>query len=776
MLISPPFLPARGAAQTEEQWLEACMNSGTPGDGAFPISFNLGWHGGVHLTAPAATPVSPGNLTEKVRAIADGTVVFVRQANDRADAVTDPQNYAGGWTDKGCVVIRHDTEIGEGVNATVQFFSIYMHLSNVDARIVATRRVYRKAILGTAGQIYGSNERKIHFEIVCDDTNLRQLVGRSSGDVRLTANGRTDAVFGEMYFHLPVGTEFFGVQPAHHLATASTVAVPAHPARAGHPAIPAQPSVVIAVAYTSTKELIAGMLYAGGQGAAGHLGDASLSTYQLDGTAIGNALIEPDAEYNLYTTAKAISDDYPATARPAPSAVYDLLRFGRVLGPDALTPATAPHWRKVNYPGGEGWVNLNVNNIHKFSDADYPQWKLWKLINDDSTPDSHCNSPIIREWLDPNATGLTPTSAAVRLIEDGVVKKLKKAIYKFPTEWDAATIDARWGWLKTQSTENPHPMTVEDFDRLKAHISELAFWPGGMGIDANHWHFEPREFIRHFRKCGWLSAFELARTFPNKPGYTTTGNVLTALAVGRISMNTALQRTSNYVIPLNNAMRKYGLSSCRKRQAHFLAQVMLETDKWQVVQEYGHGAPIARIPMIQYYAAFYGRGIMQLTWAENFEAYGLFRSFDNHTGAYSDTRITATSTHYWGDPTLRGAHSVIIGLDPHKPARRWAPRYDPGQISLNPHNACDSGGYYWTSKSHDGHHDINRVADRTFGPEAIGRVSVLVNGGGNGYYERQAYAQISNRILADGIETDVVVRYATARGGKHIDIDFTLPT
>ena len=106
-----------------------------------------------------------------------------------------------------------------------------------------------------------------------------------------------------------------------------------------------------------------------------------------------------------------------------------------------------------------------------------------RITDDDLTPDSHCDSAIIRGWLDPNGAGLNPTSAAIRLSDSAVEQKLKKAIYKFPTEWEAATIDARWGWLKTQSTENPQPMTVEDFERLKAHITKLTFWPGGMGID-----------------------------------------------------------------------------------------------------------------------------------------------------------------------------------------------------------------------------------------------------------------------------------------------------
>ena len=632
MLISPPFLPARGAAQTEEQWLEVCMNGGAPGEGAFPVSFNLGWHGGVHLTAPAATPVTPGNLTEKVRAISDGTVVFVRSANPRVDDATAPQNYKGAWTDKGCVVIRHDTEIGEGANATVQFFSIYMHVSQIDATIVATRRVYRKAILGTAGQIYGSDERKIHFEIVCDDTNLTRLVGRGADDLPLTANGRTDAVFGEMYFHLPVGTEFFGTQPTHHLTTATTVAVPARAARAGHPAIPAQPSVALEAAYPSTTALIVGMRYAGGQGAAGHLGDASLSTYQLDGTAIGDALVELDAEYKLYTTAKIISEVYSATARPAPSAVYELLRFGRVLGPDALTPATAPHWRKVNYPGGQGWVNLNAANIHKFSDADYPHWKQWNLINDDLTPDSHCDSAIIRGWLDPNGAGLNPTSAAVRLSDSAVAQKLKKAIYKFPTEWDAATIDARWGWLQTQSTENPQPMTVEDFERLKAHITKLTFWPGGMGIDTNHWHFEPRAFIQHFRKCGWLSAIEFAQAFPRRQLHLRGTVFHETITLWPSVLPIATQWATQF----NLANRRYGLSANKQRLAHYFSHVIPETGYLRLMKEGDNRT--GTYLRGQSYWPYYGRGLIQLPWLAGYEKYGEFRNFPKtvRSGMYAE--------------------------------------------------------------------------------------------------------------------------------------------
>lgn len=109
MLISPPFLPPRTEQQTEDEWLDLAMNGDAPGRGAFPVSFNLGWHGGIHLTAPKT-----GNAHEPVRAIADGTIVFVRPPTKGLPNLPaeHPLMYNGATSD-GVVVIRHEAEIGE---------------------------------------------------------------------------------------------------------------------------------------------------------------------------------------------------------------------------------------------------------------------------------------------------------------------------------------------------------------------------------------------------------------------------------------------------------------------------------------------------------------------------------------------------------------------------------------------------------------------------------------------------------------------------------------
>ena len=303
MLISPPFLLPRNLADTDGAWIDRCMVGGLPGQGAFPVSFNLGWHGGMHLIAPAN-----GAQREPVRAIVDGEVVFVRQPTPIPGgelSPTHPQAYGGSWTDDGVVVIRHTTEIGEGADAAVTFFSITMQLNQIEATIRQGRAVYRKAALGTAGQVAGRRPGEaflhaIHFEIVCDQANTQRLAGRVSGKLNTTADGRTDVVFGELYFHLPSGSEVFGQAPLPNNPQAMMQPPTPHGQRAPAP-LPLQPI------HTTTEALIVGLRYAGGDGPVAQRGDAQVTTYRNDASTLGAALTEANAEYNVCTTGPAKS-------------------------------------------------------------------------------------------------------------------------------------------------------------------------------------------------------------------------------------------------------------------------------------------------------------------------------------------------------------------------------------------------------------------------------------------------------------------------------------
>ena len=56
-------------------------------------------------------------------------------------------------------------------------------------------------------------------------------------------------------------------------------------------------------------------------------------------------------------------------------------------------------------------------------------------------------------------------------------------------------------------------------------------------------------------------------------------------------------------------------------------------------------------------------------------------------------------------------------------------------------------------KHFTGTRNINRLADQGLTTELVGRMSVLVNGGGNGYNERLQYAAFIERYRGDGKET-----------------------
>ena len=668
MQISPPFLPARAVDESEDDWLDRCMAGGAAGDGAYPVSFNLAWHGGMHLKAPR-----DGASFEPVRAIADGTVVFRRDpSSPPAESLPEDhaQAYNGGWTDNGVVVIRHDTEIGDGSNASVTFFSIYMHLNAIDATVSTTvrgGRIFRKAEIGHAGQIYGSVDRRIHFEIVCNDDNLTKLVGRASGERSLDSDGRTDSVYGAMYVLLPAGTHVFAEKPLPNSAAAMTrpAPTPGHP----HPA-----PVACGAVHATADEIVIALRTAAGEGVDGHRGSVFVQTYRLDGSTIGAEIEEANGEYDFYTRAKAISESYPSGARPAASAVYELLRFGRVIGSDSLVPADVPCWRQIRHDGsGVGWVNLNASRLRKFSDADFPQWRSWRLMDDSADRDSRCDSAAIRGWLDRDGDGtVRPHEASMRLADEQVAPKLARVICKFATEWDASRVDAQWTWLKTETPENPKPLSDEDFARLRAHLNALQFWPGGTGLPVLHWHFPPKEFVRQFRKCGWLTAGELVQLLPGD--HPLSFNQMRTRLIAGVS-GTTQTLPGGLNIALNLVCRKYVLESAIRR-AHFWGQAAQETDQLQTVREYASGLAYENRPDLGNTGngdgvRFRGRGVIQMTGRSNYARYGVYRG-SNFTTEPNNLLLQTeayaacdASTFYWVAEHTRdrvNGHWILDGL------------------------------------------------------------------------------------------------------------------
>lgn len=670
MLISPPFLPQHAASSPDDAWLAQAMRIGSFGDGAFPLGADLAWHGGVHLDAPP-----DGQKRLPICAIADGTVAYVRKPTAMPSAQSDIDShslgYGGGWSDDGCVVIRHETEVGEGV--TVRFFSISLHLKRIASSVKQGEKIWRKDEVGEAGSIYGKRGQ-IHFEIVSDDTNLAALVGRASGALDTSKNGRVTSLWGDAYMRLPAGTPFYAsipLPPEHVGAWTENTPLPTP-------------------VWSSSDTLIVGV-------GLSRVGGVRYTTLTPNGQVVGSAPATVDVE--LFEKASMLAKAQGAVARD----VYELLRFGRVIDPlgDA---ASLTDWQRIAYPGGEGWVNLHAASVFAFSDADFPDWNGWRLIDDDADTDSRCDSAALITVIlqsDGGATKARQAEALGKVAGADVQGRLARTVCKFPSEWEKATVATRWQWLTTETPPGAGPMASpylkpEDFPNFKAHSEALSFWEdANLGIPAKHWHFHPREFIRVFRQCGWLSKDEMTQLFPQtamrKSGPAWVSEPV--IVLGAI--------VEGYRIELNKVCRRYGIVT-PLRMAAFYANAMQET------QWFGRLPELVSASNLPRYYPWTGRGFLQLTWPDNYVKYWRF------TGKTVDPVLAHQLSHAAAQADSQHSNAPLVALETQVSAAHmttWRAELSDG---TRPDLSADCACAYWAWSSASQNADTDAANVRSF--------------------------------------------------------------
>jgi len=822
MLISPPFLQAT-APQEIDMTRDGAMALGEKtGKGAFPVSHHFGWHGGVHLTAPGA----PGN-PEPVRAIADGEVVFARDSAPIPldTSPTHPLLYYTGWTSNGVMVLKHTTEIGEDL--TVTFYSIYQHLHTLEnkagtqVKLKAGDKVYRKEPIGKAGAIYG-RAHCIHFEIVTDKENVEKLMGRSQGPLVAT-EGRRNSVWGDMHLVLPTGTPLYEKDPRTETKpytvrlfnsalgasndTLESVAqrfnttpkrirqLNGSPARAANwwstltgaaqkaqnkpeptvakrtiqiPAIhggaAATPPEGISaeewrnwqatvVGYTSSP-LIVSLNEA--------LGTITLTTRQGNGTITGSCT-EKNGGYDLYKTAVKT---YPG----CPSAGYEMLRFGRVIGPDApaesdLLDGRLPHFRRIAVPGtAPAFANLNVAGVQAFSDADFPHWLGWTFIDDDTDGNSRCDSTQLVDLIEPLSS--TPIQLAMlgapgenaapegnqhkdrllraylKLQSESVRERLSYCVVKQPTEWSRDDFDNRWSWVKDTPSALPAHVLFEEhlssdaYERLKRHHQALAFWEdataAGLALDKVHYHFQPMRFIQTLTNCSWLSISEMTQLLPmnslrfGTPWHWENVSLSGASALLPESDIAAKQRRRN----LNESLRKYGLTS-RIRLACFFGNSTQETQWFQKFHENSS----------YWYKPWDGRGFLQLTHAENYIKYWNFRGITTDESIRSTLKqktILANNSREIidGHKSMYDATNALSDFNTGIPLEITKRR----ELTINSFEASDSAGAYWAWT------ESSKLADRFLDePESVLK-PVETHDGTKHYYENVAFGRVAATV------------------------------
>jgi predicted chitinase len=690
MIISPPFLKDKDATQSDADWVEAMMPVNSRR--GYPLNASESWHGGIHILHTDA-----GTTPEKVRAIADGTVVSFRKPSPPEKRDQFPLKYAPvRGTDDGYVLLKHETEIGSGEDGKVVFYSLYMHLKFLEAEIKADAKIYRKDPLGSSGMTDGRNE--FHFQVFCDDDNISKLTARKTEELNISKDGRTDAVYGDIHFYLPARTKFYDRAPADNNTSIAG----------------------LSELYTSNAPLYASMTLA--------KGSCTMVTRQkntqIDGEydLLGEPLVNADGEdyeYNLYKTAMR-------NYKESPSAGFELLRFGRVINTEneTLVPADAPLWMTISYPGGTGVVNLADPGIKKFSDADFPHWTGWRLVGDDNDTHSQCNSAIIR-----------------KLQEEGRYEaQSNRLICCLPFEWEISTIDARYKWLMTglpweqctaektaiwqvpgtqESTKERTLMSEEDYGKFKQHAEALCFDSGALG-SGRLWHFNPVYLIEHMRRCGWLGKEDIIKLVRRNEERATRPNLARSTLEQWIenegTHHSEVIRPANIKDIMSKVLNKYCVVS-PLRIAHFFGQMARETGRFEYFVEKGDDSyfdkyepstPEGNILGNTNFGdgvKFKGRGAVHLTGRLNYVRYSSYRHGPQHRGM----------EFYTTSPN---------NIDPVTDA----------------YIAFDAAGYYWSSKQklsrqmHPiGKMGINYWADKGSTQNDASEVTGRINSGREGF-------------------------------------------
>jgi len=385
------------------------------------------------------------------------------------------------------------------------------------------------------------------------------------------------------------------------------------------------------------------------------------------------------------------------------------------------------------------------------SDADFPDFLGW--LSQFNGMFSHWGTCDISDLLDVlKAPQPDNTDKARKELKDyfndpenrHLRDWVKRLIIQAPSEWDKAN-NQRCDQLKQKNglgwgTDGPFYGNDEEFDKHMTFAESLQWWgDAGLG-DSNVWHFHPFAFVEHFKKAFWMSHENLVRAFP-KTAMRPTSNSRWVSEPIRVS----LVAVEKQLFKLNVAMRKFGISTPQRVSA-FLGNAMQETQWFGSIAEGLAG---------QRYLPWGGRGLLQLTWPDNYVIYFRYRG-RIVAGSVAERLSTAarTSDHARNNTALHNLDSALP-LD----LKAWR-----DQVFST--DEADSAGAYWSwtkaSQSADMQPIMTRETKRVgqedkpyYSCTSFGRVAATVNFG----HATNDYSRVNGLVARFQAHTSSVVQF-----------------
>jgi hydroxyethylthiazole kinase len=461
-------------------------------------------------------------------------------------------------------------------------------------------------------------------------------------------------------------------------------------------------------------------------------------------------------------------------AQSSPSGWYELLRFGRTLGSDPLPPG-AEHWRQIQTPAGARWANLNAKGAVALSDGDFPAFRGWQCINDDTnTGDQRCDSPALRSLLalqfddkTKREKALAKTLEGRQLLATQAISpktedfkaKLRKLICQFSCEFDKSNIDARYAHVRQEPHFQDKPQNWTD---LRAHIEALCTTLPAE-FKAADWHFHPMAFVNHMRRCGWLDAATLRRIYSDTPeatiqkyipdlnrvtrkyGFNTPNRLPHFIGQGGVEsayMKTMIEWAQTVFYKDGKPYGGPVIADSKKEESafgHWWGTLASERVDWYGNRKYnskgvGSGAPYDWNSNLGNLGApdgqkFRGRGFKQLTGRANYSKYWLYRGW---------LQASSFDDNWWDDPQYKAKNES-------KMKKRPAPVNDPERISINTLNCLDTGGWFMTFRQSG---VIKAMDTSNQGVDALIKdVTEAINGGANGLDDRKICTKKAMGIL-----------------------------